>query len=93
MIKFVLSLTAAAALAAPLLADPSGQPISFSRDGVSYVGTVTERDGAQIISGHEVASGNAFRLVVKNGWVNGTYGERMISYRAPAAAPIETASR
>ena len=80
MTKLVLILVGAAAIAAPALADT---PLRFERDGITYVGSIAERDGAQYISGHEVGSNRAFNLRVLNGRVTGDYAGDYVSYIEP----------
>lgn len=81
MTKFLLPLLALT-VAAPAFAAPAAQvaPISFERDGISFIGTVETRGELQLISGREVQSGRPFDLVVKKGRVSGTYGDARVSY-------------
>lgn len=77
-------LLAAATITAPALAETAAQPIAFVRDGIHYVGTVTDRaDGTRRISGHEIESNRAFDLTVEKGMVTGTYDRETVSYVAP----------
>jgi len=77
-----LVLLASAALAAPALADPA-TPIRFERDGVAYVGTMSEQDGVRHLSGREVHGLRTFDLQVSNGWVTGYYGGDAVAYAEP----------
>lgn len=91
MIKLVLNLVGAAAIAAPALA---ATPISFERDGTAYVGSLTEHDGIQHIVGHEVGSHRMFELYVRNGHVDGMYDGERVSYALPSSSnTVLTASR
>lgn len=90
MTKHMFTLAAAAFVAAPALA---GTPMAFERDGVSYVADVVDRDGEQLIEGHEVRSGRTFSLHVRNGRVSGNYDGTPVSYYAPKPALVRTASR
>ncbi|NIJ07463.1 hypothetical protein FHS31_001059 [Sphingomonas vulcanisoli] len=82
MTKFLLPLLALTAAAPAFASQPAAdvQTISFERDGVAYVGTVKKVGDQQVISGHEVESGRAFDLVVRNGRVSGTYAAQPINY-------------
>lgn len=88
MTKLVLFLAATAAIAGPALADT---PLQFERDGVTYVGSISEHDGAKYITGHEIGSNRTFNLRVVNGQVTGEYGGDYVSYAEPK--PARTASR
>jgi hypothetical protein len=85
MTKFVLFFAGAAALAAPALADTS---LKFERDGITYVGSISEHDGVRHISGREEGSHRAFDLLVANGRVTGNYGGDYVNYAEPASAKL-----
>jgi len=84
MTKLVL-FAASIALAAPALAAPEAAttPIHFERDGVAYVGTMSERDGVRYLSGREIHGTRTFELQVSNGWVTGYYGGDSVAYAEP----------
>ena len=88
MFKFASILLAAGLLGTPLLA-ATPQKLEFQRDGVHYVGAVTDLgDGAHRITGHEVESGREFALDVAKGRVTGRYDGQLVSYAAPANSSV-----
>ena len=92
MLKLFVAAMAIAA-AAPAIA---GEPVRFERDGQTYVYTVREAKGAQVIQGRRFPSGSAFRLVVKNGRASGVSGGVPVAFAVPAqtgSAGIVTAQR
>jgi hypothetical protein len=66
------------AFASPALAEER----SFSHEGVTYAYTVTPKGEARVLEGKS-SKGDKFRLVVKNGWVNGYAANARVSFRAP----------
>ena len=93
MTKLVLTFLAGATLATSAFAAPATQQIRFTRDGVTYIASVTDRDGARYISGHEQSTGRRFSLRVAKGFVTGTFDGNAVAYPAPAAPAVATASR
>jgi len=79
MTKFLAPL-ALLTVAAPALAEPVTQPLTFERDGIRYVATVRTVGETTFIKGREVGSGTAFELRSKNGRVTGTYAATPIDY-------------
>ena len=80
----------AAAIAAPVLAQPAAHPIAFAHDGIHFVGTVIDRDdGTRLIAGREVESGRPFALTVANGTVDGTYDNQPVSYPVPRLRAVK----
>ncbi|KQN92954.1 hypothetical protein ASE95_10140 [Sphingomonas sp. Leaf231] len=78
----IIAAAAAILLPAAALAAPAER--SFTRDGHSYVYTVTPNgDGTTLIQGHEVGSDEPFRLTVKGTRVSGQANGRTVSFRAP----------
>ena len=76
---------AAAAVAAPALADPATSEFNFNRDGVEYHAVATDQqDGVRLINGYEVGSNRKFNLRVQNGYVTGDYDGDKVAYQAPA---------
>ena len=71
---------AAALIAAPAYADT---PIQFERNGITYVGTVSEHDGARYITGRELGSNRTFQLKVAHGGVTGNYAGDEVAYAEP----------
>lgn len=69
------------ALATPAIARDGER--SFTREGVTYVYTVKQADDVRVLEG-KASQGNPFRLVVKNGWVQGIIGNTRVSFREPA---------
>ena len=78
LVPFVAAL--GVAFANPAFADT---PLKFTRDGITYVGSISERDGVRYITGEELGSHRAFQLRVVNGWVTGQYGGDEIAYPEP----------
>lgn len=93
MTRFTLALAATLFVAAPAFAHDQADQRSFTRDGVTYVYTSTAKGEEQIIEGVAKPSNQKFRLVVQNGWVNGTAGGTQVSFRAPKAAKVQVAQR
>lgn len=65
---------------------------TFKREGVTYTYTASQQDDARVLEG-TAEKGRSFRLVVKNGWVDGYVGQSRVSFRAPKAKPILVAQR
>jgi hypothetical protein len=90
--KILIAAAAASiAFAAPALADER----VFTRDGVTYSYTATPKGEAVVLEG-SASNGGKFRLVVKNGWVDGYAGNARVSFRAPkrnAAEAVAVAQR
>jgi hypothetical protein len=82
MSKLVLSAFAAAAIAAPVLAET---PIAFTWEGHKIIGTVDQAGATQIIKGRDLTTGRDFELHVKNGYVRGDVGGVPVAYPAPKA--------
>lgn len=73
-------LLAAAAVAAPALADAPLRQVRFSRDGSDFVANVSERAGVQTISGTELSTGRRFVLHVNRGHVSGQFDGMTVAY-------------
>lgn len=83
---------AAAFIPSSLLAQVSAQ--RFTRDGATYVYTVTPaKGGRQVIEGRRLPSGSAFRLVVSGSRVDGVSGGQPVSFRTAASRSPEVAAR
>lgn len=69
----------AGALLLPIAAhaDETGQQ-SFTRDGVSYVYTVSVQDDQRVLTG--TADRIPFRLVVRGGYVSGDFNSRPVQF-------------
>jgi len=80
MTKLVLTAVAAAAIAAPALAQT---PLAFTWEGHKIVGTVDQVGQVQIIKGRDMTTGRDFELHVKNGFVRGDIGGVLVAYPAP----------
>jgi hypothetical protein len=67
------------------------ETLTFSRDGLDYRAEITERaDGATLISGKVVTTGQRFNLVVQNGEVLGRFGRSNVAFAVPAVPQSET---
>jgi hypothetical protein len=84
----------AAAAALSTLATPAfAHDRSFTRDGVTYNYTVTAEGDARVLAG-KASTGETFRLVLRDGWVNGYAANSRVSFRAPRRAnSVEVAQR
>jgi hypothetical protein len=80
MSKLVLVAFAAAAIAAPALAET---PLAFTWEGHQIVGTVDLVNGVQVIKGRDLTTRRDFELHVKKGYVRGDIGGVPVSYPAP----------
>ena len=80
MTKFLFA-AAAAALTFTAPAAIAGDR-TFTHEGVTYTYSVTSKDKAQVLEG-KTSEGGAFRLSVKNGWVDGYVNDSRVSFRAP----------
>lgn len=94
MLKTLSILIAASALASPALAE------TFVHDGVTYVYSVEQRGAVKIITGEDANTRKPFKLVVRNGRVQGTVGNMPVSFSTrdvvrvnPRAISTEVASR
>jgi hypothetical protein len=90
MTKILLSFVAAAAVAAPALADT---PLAFQRDGMDVIGTVRQDGDIRVLQGVDRASGKAFNLRVKGGYVTGIVDGTRVAYPAPKTRSVEVAAR
>ena len=76
----------------PLFAQPTTE--RFTRDGVTYVYTVTPAGAdRRVIEGHSTPGPAGFRLVVSGDRVEGTFGGQPVAFRRPAGASATLASR
>ena len=93
MKKFIAVLALAAAfIPSSLLAQGSHQ--RFTRDGATYVYTITPaKGGRQVIEGRRLPTGSAFRLVVTGNRVDGVSGGQPVSFRTSGTQPAEVAAR
>jgi hypothetical protein len=67
------------------------EPINFSRDGVNYRAEFTERaDGATVITGKVVSTGERFKLVLQDGQVVGRFGSANVAFAAPQSKTLLT---
>jgi hypothetical protein len=84
---------AAAALAVPAAAGASER--SFTRDGVTYVYTSTQRGDATVLTGKTLETGSSYTLTVRGRRVTGTVGGTPVSFSIakPLSRGVETAQR
>jgi len=86
---FFAAAAAVFALASPAVAEER----SFTHEGVTYAYTVTPKGDARILEGKS-SKGDKFRLVVKDGWVNGYAANTRVSFRAPkSGTQLQVAQR
>lgn len=78
---------AAAALALTLASPGLASERSFKRDGVTYTYTTLDQGGARILEGR-ASEGSKFRLVVRNGWVQGQVAGKPVAFRAPKSTSL-----
>jgi hypothetical protein len=88
--KHLFAATAAfLTIAAPAIAHDR----SFTRDGVTYNYTVIDQGDARVLAGR-ASTGETFRLVVRDGWVNGYAASTRVSFRTPRRpSTVEVAQR
>ena len=93
MHKFFTTMALAAALIPAAVVAAPGQQ-RFTRDGISYVYTVSDaKGGRQVIEGRRLSDGAGFRLVVRGKRVDGTSGGQPVSFRTATARPVTIAAR
>lgn len=93
MRNFIASLALAAAFF-PAVVHARGTEQRFTRDGATYVYTVTSANsGRQVIEGRRLPGGSAFRLVVTGDRVDGMSGGQPVSFRTPRPAAVTVAAR
>jgi len=80
MSKLILTLSAAAAIAAPAFART---PLDFTWEGHKIVGTIDQIGRTQVIKGRDLSTGHSFELHVKSGQVYGEIEGQLVSYPAP----------
>ncbi|MFD1789076.1 hypothetical protein ACFSC3_16050 [Sphingomonas floccifaciens] len=83
----LLSLIATPALALVATAGIAGEPTkSFTHDGVTYrYASTKSADGATILTGTALPTGEAFRLVIRDGNVTGHAGTRPVRFTVASA--------
>jgi hypothetical protein len=77
------AVTLAATITAALLpaAAIAQQERQFTHEGETYVYTVTPDKDTQVIEGHRLPAGDAFRLIVRGKWVAGYANGVPVSFR------------
>lgn len=93
MTRFTIALAATLFAAAPAFAADNAATRSFTRDGVTYVYTSTAEGDAQVLEGVAKPGNQKFRLVVRNGWVDGNASGTRVSFRVPKVTKVQVASR
>lgn len=97
MTRFTIALAATLFAAAPAFAADNAADNaatrSFTRDGVTYVYTSTPKGDAQVLEGVAKPGNEKFRLVVRNGWVDGNAAGARVSFRVPKTTKVQVASR
>lgn len=92
MKKFFAALAFAAVLL-PATVSAAEPERRFTRDGTTYVYTVTPAAGGrQVIEGRRLPGNSAFRLVVRGARVSGVSGGYPVSFRVPTPA-VQVAAR
>jgi hypothetical protein len=90
--KFI-PLIAIAATAFVAAAPAAAEDYKFTRDGMIYKVSETERDGIRTIQGRD-SSGTYFNYRVRGTRVTGFYGRQPVSFAMPAKADVrQIASR
>lgn len=85
---------ALAATVLPTAIQARGPEHRFARDGATYVYTVQPgAGGRQVIEGHRLPGGSAFRLVVSGDRVDGVSGGQPVAFRTTRPAPLTLAAR
>lgn len=80
MKKLILTTFAAAAIAAPALAET---PLKFTWEGHQIVATVNQTGATQVIKGRDLTTGGDFELHVRNGYVHGDVSGQLVSFPVP----------
>jgi hypothetical protein len=80
MKKFVALAILSSVVAMPAFAE------TFTRDGVSYSYEVKQSGSYQVISGHNLATGETFKLRVRGSRVAGSYAGRNVAFDAAGTA-------
>lgn len=93
MTRFTIALAATLFAAANAFAADNAATRSFTRDGVTYVYTSTAKGDAQVLEGVAKPGNQKFRLVVRNGWVDGNASGTRVSFRVPKVTKVQVASR
>ncbi len=71
------------ALATPAFAADEPVERTFTRDGQTYAYT-SRRDGdSTVFEGRNVTTGEPFVLTLRNGWVEGKYNGKPVSFVSP----------
>lgn len=83
----LLSILATPALALVATAGIAGEPTkSFTHDGVTYrYESAKAADGATVLTGTAMETGEDFRLVIRNGVVTGNAGSRPVRFSVASA--------
>ncbi|WP_313538245.1 hypothetical protein [Sphingomonas sp.] len=92
MTRFTIALAATLFAAAPAFA-ADNDARSFTRDGVTYTYTSTVKGDVKILEGVAKPGNQNFRLVVRNGWVDGNAAGTRVSFRVPKTTKVQVASR
>ncbi|MET3712943.1 hypothetical protein SAMN03159338_3370 [Sphingomonas sp. NFR04] len=93
MTRFTIALAATLFAAAPAFAADNADARSFTRDGVTYTYTSTTKGDVQVLEGVAKPGNQNFRLVVRNGWVDGNAAGTRVSFRVPKVTKVQVASR
>ena len=91
MTRFLIAAATTLFVATPAFAKDDER--SFTRDGVTYVYTSTTKGNAQILKGVTKPDNAKFRLVVRNGWVEGVAAGSRVSFRVPEQKETQLAQR
>jgi len=73
-----LPVLAATALTLPVVAHAESAPVSFVRDGVTYIYTSEMVDGRMVLAGK--ADGAPFRLIVSENRVSGEFNYKPVRF-------------
>jgi len=86
-----------ATLSTPAFAKDANEPRTFTRDGQTFVYTVSTKANRVIISGHRFPSGSAFDFVVRGDQVSGVSNGEPVSFTVKDAqaklSPVALAAR
>lgn len=74
MLKTLALTLAIASVATPALAE------TFEHAGTTYEYAVEQQGKSRVITGKDLKQGRPFRLIVRNGWVNGTVDGAPVSF-------------
>ena len=84
MLKTLSILICASAIATPALAE------TFVHEGTTYIYSVEQKRGAQVIKGVDATTNRPFEFRVRKGWVSGTVNGYPVSFSQRSVIRIKS---